>query len=351
MNRKEDIKKIWKECFGDPQDYIDMYFSRVYSERDALTLEKGGRIVSSLLLQPYSMQFHRTDVTVGYIAGAATRRNARGNGYMSELMLTALDTAAERGYMACALIPAHDWLYDFYNRFDFSTVFYVDPQRFTSLHRFAAGGFYTPVDDPYDSKVFEAFRSFEAARPCTILHSQHDFLNILDDLAHDGGKFIAIEDEEGRIAAMGWAAPTDGRLIVKELLGLDEEARETVLSHFRTYFPDVPVTVMAPAGSDGRKLYPRGMIRIVNTPLCLGIVAAANPSLSLRMKITDTIMPRNCHIYIITGGVCSIDDEYEGTLDFDITADTFNRLVFSSARIGDITGFPSQRPHISLMLD
>ena len=85
MNRKEEIKKIWKECFGDPQDYIDMYFSRVYSERDALTLEKGGRIVSSLLLQPYSMLFNRTDVTVGYIAGAATRRNARGNGYMSEL--------------------------------------------------------------------------------------------------------------------------------------------------------------------------------------------------------------------------------------------------------------------------
>lgn len=351
MNRKEEIKKIWTECFPDPADWVEMYFSRVYNERDALTLEKGGRCVSSLLLQPYAMKFQGTEVTVGYISGAATRRNARGNGYMAELMLTALDSAAERGFMACALIPAHDWLYFYYGKFDFSTVFYTDPQRFTSLHQFKASGLYTPVDDPYDPKVYAAFHSFELERTCGILHSQRDYLNILDDLAHDHGSFVAVQSPDGAVAAMGWGAMLEDRFIVKDLLGADEAARESVLAIMRSRHPDVPVTVFAPAESNGRRLFPRGMIRIVNAPLCLGIIAAANPALSLRLRLTDQLLPANSHTYIIKDGVCAIDDTFAGTLDFDIDANTFNRIVFSSAEIGSILNFPSERPHLSLMLD
>ncbi len=351
MTRKDEIKKIWKECFRDPDDWIEMYFSRVYNDRDALTLEKGDKTVSSLLLQPYSMKFQNTEVTVGYIAGAATRRNARGNGYMSELMVNALNSALERGFMACALIPPNSRLYSFYGNFDFSTVFYTDPQRFTSLHRFKESNHYTPVNDPYAPGVYSAFHAFELERKCGILHSQRDFLNILDDIAHDSGCFAAVEDSNGAVAAMGWGAMQDDRLTVKELLGTDEAARETVLAHIQRHFPDTPVTVLAPAENNGRRLFAKGMIRIVNAPLCLGIIAAANLHLSLIIRLSDNLMPTNSHTYIIKEGVCTIDDTRTASLDFDLDADTFNRIVFSSSETGSILNFPSERPHMSLMLD
>lgn len=350
-NRKDEIKKIWAECFGDPREWIEMYFSRVYNERDAMTLEKGGRIVSSLLLQPYAMKFHNAEVAIGYIAGAGTRRNARGNGYMSELMADTLDSACNRGFMACVLIPAHDWLYSYYAKFDFSPVFYTDPQRFTSLHQFHPCGDFLPVDDFYDPTVYAAFHDFEMERRCTILHSQRDFLNILDDIAHDSGCFVAVKDADGVIRAMGWASMVEDRLIVKDLMGDDECARETVLAEMRHRYPDTPVTLLAPAESNGRRLFARGMARIVNTPLCLGVIAAAHPKLLLKMRVMDLLMPHNSHTYIIKEGACVIDDDYAGNLDFDIDADTFNRIVFSSARIGSVLEFPSERPHLSLMLD
>ena len=351
MNRKEEIKRIWTECFDDSREFVEMFFNRVYRESDALTLEKGGKIVSSMLLQPYAMKFQNSEVTTGYICGAATRRAARGNGYMSELMVEALNTALEKGYMSCSLIPAHDWLYFYYDRFDFSTVYYYDPQRFTSLHAFTPAGRYTRVEDPYLPEVYDAFHAFEMSRKCTIIHSQRDFLNILDDLSHDGGIFVALRGEDGTIAAIGCAAPADGRLLVKDLLGDNEDAREAVLAVMRNDYPDTPVSVYSPAEDNGRKPFSRGMARIVNAPLCLGVIAAANPAFKAKIRISDTLMPYNSHTYIIKEGNCVIDDSYSDRLDFDINADTFNRIVFSSSKIGDVLDFPSERPYMSLMLD
>lgn len=205
MSKRDDIKRIWSECFDDSPEYIDMYFSRVYDDADGLTLEKNGKTVSSLLLQRYMMRFHGMELPVSYVSGAATRRNARGKGYMSELMVEALYASVQRGDMLCALIPAHDWLYFFYDRFGFSTVFYVDAQRFTSLHTFPVSGSYHVVDDPYAPEVFEAFSRMERERDGAVLHSHRDFLNILDDLRLDNnGQLAVVANDEGEIVAMGW---------------------------------------------------------------------------------------------------------------------------------------------------
>lgn len=93
------------------------------------------------------------------------------------------------------------------------------------------------------------------------------------------------------------------------------------------------------------------MARIINTPLCLGVIAAAHPKLDLKIKVTDHLLTYNSHTYIIKDGLCTIDDTFSHRLDFDIDADTLNKMVFSSAKIGDILDFPSERPYMTLMLD
>lgn len=87
---RDEIKKIWRECFNDTREYVEMYFDRVFRESDAMTLERDGQIVSSLLLQPFSFKFQGIETTISYIAGAATKRVARGQGNMSRLILSAL---------------------------------------------------------------------------------------------------------------------------------------------------------------------------------------------------------------------------------------------------------------------
>lgn len=355
MSKRDDIKRIWSECFNDSPEYVDMYFSRVYNDSDGMTLEKNGKVVSSLLLQRYAMRFHGVDVPVSYVAGAATRRNARGKGYMSELMIEALYASAERGDMLCALIPAHDWLYYFYDRFGFSTVFFVDAQRFTSFHTFPVTGNYKVVEDPYAPEVYETFRRLEHEREGAVIHSQRDFLNIIDDLRLDtDGRMVVMANNEGSIVSMAWGVVRDDMVVVNELLGTDADARTAALRQLRQLYGDKPFKVLAPAAEkegSRRKLYPHGMARIVNVLMSLEAIATAHKEWKCVIKVRDDLMPINSHCYEVKGGKVEVKDESGIAPDLDVDIDVFTKILFSSPKIGEVMGVPSVRPRMALMLD
>lgn len=350
MNQKESIKKLWAETFADSREYIDMYFDRVYRDEDAMTVTTGGKLESSLLLQRYGMLFQNAEVPIGYVAGAMTRRASRGKGLMSALMRDAIRVCHERGDMLITLIPAHDWLYFFYDRFGFSTVFFVDPQRFTALHTFAPEGTYHQVDDLYDDKVFDAFSRFERGRKCSVLHSRRDFLNIIDDNRMDGGKFVVMADESGEIVSMAWAVVGDV-VTVTELMGTSHDSREGALAALRSMLPDKAFKVLAPPLAEYRHLYDRGMARIVNARLCLEKIAANNPQWHSRIRVTDPLIADNCHIYEVADGSVSTADDTSRRPDFDVKIEVLNDIVFSSPKTGEILDFPSERPVMSLMLE
>lgn len=364
MSVKDDIKRLWQEAFGDTKEFVDMYFDSVYTDADAMTLEVDGRMVSSLLLQPYLLRFHGETLPVAYVSGAATRRQSRGKGYMSQLMLNALQSARERGAMGVALIPADVYLYDYYARMDFATVFYADAQRYTSLHQFPGGGEYYEAADIYDPEVMDAFMRMESERPCGILHSRRDFQNILDDLNIDNGRFVCMRSvADDSIAAMGWAAYSGsaGRVVVKDLLG-DGDAKLAVLRAMRAKWKDMPFTLLAPASEAGsadmpddthtlRRLMPRGMLRLVNPQMALQAIASAYPALSLTVRLSDHLMPCCAGCYRVDRGTVEYSSDTHGAVDFDVDTDTLVRVLFSSPSTGEMLGLPAQRPHISLMLD
>lgn len=365
VNIKEEIIRIWKESFSDTADYVKMFFDRVYSEEEALTLSdplSPSRIVSSLLLRRYMMSFHGSLLPVSYICGAATRRRERGKGYMSELMRVALRQAAERGDMLTALIPARSALYFFYDRFDFSTVFYTKEQRFTSAHNFPLEGDYSAIEVDKDSdEVWEAFNRLQCERSCYIRHSRRDFSNILADLGMDGGDFVVVatpDDDcaEGkRIAAMAWAVyrKDDDLLLVTDVMGETGNARLAALRELRRLHPDTPFLLYGrPTDTLGGRLMPRGMGRVVNASMLLEAIAKANPKFSCRIKVSDPLLSDiNSHTYVISKGEVTIDDSYRGYLDFDVPIDVLADMAFSSSVTGEMLGFPACRPMLSLMLD
>ncbi len=364
MSVKDDIKRLWQDTFGDTKEFVDMYFDRVYTDADAMTLEVDGRLVSSLLLQPYLLRFHGENLLVAYVSGAATRRQSRGKGYMSQLMLDALQSARNRGAVGVALIPANMHLYDYYARMDFATVFYADAQRYTSLHQFPGDGDYYEATDIYAPEVIDAFERMERERPCGILHSRRDFLNILDDLNIDNGRFVCMKSAaDDSIVAMGWAAYSDSlqRVVVKDLLG-EENGKLAVLRAMRAEWINTPFTLLAPASEAGsadlpddthtpRRLMPRGMMRLVNPQMALQAIASAYPTLTLTVRLSDQLMPCCAGWYRVDKGMVEYSANGEEAVDFDVDIDTLTRMLFSSPATGEILGIPAQRPHISLMLD
>ncbi len=358
MSKRDEIKKIWTECFKDSREYVDMFFDQVYRDDEAMLLtDQSGSAVSSLLLQRYAMSFHGSEAPVSYIAGAATRRSKRGQGYMSSLMIDALRESAVRGDMLCSLIPADEALFFFYRRYGFSTVFYTKEQRFTAFHSFPVKGDYHHVENDASDEVWCAFDRFQRRRQCYVLHSRRDFFNILSDLKSDNGNFVVMarddEDSGSEIVSMAWAVRHDDILLVTDVMGEDSDARSGALRQLRCLNGDMPVLLYGhPDDSMGGRLMPRGMGRFVNVGKALEIIAASDPKFKTCIKVSDELLPEyNSHKFIVADGRCEIDDAYSGKLDFDVTVDVFTDIVFSSSAIGSIIRFPSVRPMISLMLD
>lgn len=355
MNDKKTIvRQIWQECFRDTPQWMDMFFSKVYDDDDALVLEYNNKPVSSLLLQKYMMAYHGEEIPMGYISGAATRRQERGRGHMSGLLKIALRQARHRGDMLVSLIPASRRLFFFYDRLGFSTVFYIKEDRYTSLHHFSPKEKYCRITDIDADKVYDFFSRSEAQRDGAVLHSRRDFTNILEDNRLDGGEVIAISREgSDEIVALGIAVVDDSepRVVVRDMFAIDDDAAEGLLDRFREIYPDYPFTVIRPVTPGARPIESRAMTRIVNVGALLGVLARRDPSLKIVVKVRDAIIPDNDRTFIVDSGNVSAVTRYDGHTDLDVTVQTLASILFSTPRVGDVFGLPAVRPFMALMLE
>lgn len=351
MKKKDIILKLWRECFDDPDQYVEMFFSSVYRDDDALLLEKNGATVSSMLLQRYSMNFHGVTLPVSYICGAATAPEMRCHGYMTELLSEGLNESYRRGDVFCALIPASSWLFKYYEKAGFSPVFHTRVEHFTSAHTFKHNGAYAMAPDAGGEEAYLFFDKMMRGRPCCVQHSREQYHQIVMDNSVDGGSIIAIAGEDGEFAAMAFAVPDDGEVKVKELLAVDEDAANGALDLVKKTFGEMPVTVWR-YRADGIEPTARGMARLVNVERALAIIAATHPEFKMAVRVCDRIIPENCHTYIVAGGECRIDDGYDSEkLDYDIDVEVLTSILFGNRVTGKILNFPAVTPYMSLMLD
>lgn len=346
MNGKDCFKRLFREGFNESPQWFERFCESVFREEDFIVTEADGRAASGLLLSPYSMSYGGSELALGYISCVATAREHRGKGLMHELMYRALNRAAERGMAICALVPATDRLYFLYDRFGFATVFYVDERRYTSLHRFAM-----PEGFAATAPTWETLHALETESPSTVLHSRHDFDNIMWDLELDGGMAAAAEGPDGQ-RAMAFATASADTVTVKYLAADSEEAAEAVLAQLRERYGERHIVVWAsPVNPGARRLRSRGMARIVNAELALGALAAANPAAEQVIRVHDAVVPSNNAIFVLHRGECRRVEHTLRTLSLDVTADVLTRIMFSGPATGEIFGLTTAHPTLPLMLD
>lgn len=348
---KNDFKKLFREAFALSNEWADWFMNSVYDENDMLGIEIEGKPVSTLLMSRYPFAYQGTVLPSAYISCVATAKSERGKGYMSALMLKALIASAERGDAFATLIPANRHLYFFYDSFGFSTVFYIDEQRYTSLHTF-------PSSDDFTETVpdFDTFSRLEAMRPCAVRHDVKHFSQILEDIRLDDGLTVAVTNGKGEDAI---AFVENGKEVkVLDLLSTSETAADNVLAAVRKRVGEkafiilgTPPEVASDDSFRGARLRARGMLRIVNAELVLDTLAAANPSMRQAIRVHDPIIRKNNATFIISKGKCERATVKPQHLDLDVNIDVLARLLFSAPSIGDIFGIPTRRPFISLMLD
>lgn len=116
--RKEPfLRELWRECFGDPKEYEDFYFSQVYPKNKVYSKKRNGM----LHLNPYNCYVRGQNMTLHYIVGVATAKSERRKGIMRNLLEEALTDMYEKKEPFTYLMPAD--------------VRYYEPFQFMSISR------------------------------------------------------------------------------------------------------------------------------------------------------------------------------------------------------------------------
>lgn len=106
------LKALWRRAFGDPDDFIDAFFSAAYSpDRCRCALEEG-RLAGMLFWLDGACRGQKT----AYLYAVATDPDFRGRGICRALMADARELLKARGYGLALLYPAGEGLRKMYGK-------------------------------------------------------------------------------------------------------------------------------------------------------------------------------------------------------------------------------------------
>ena len=231
MEKRKAIEQLWQECFGDSETFVRFYFDRKYRDEDALLYEQDGKPTAAFLMLPYTIAWKGQSLKSAYISGACTQANARNQGIMGRLLQRGFQEMAKRGTELSFLIPAEEWLYCYYGKSGYTTVFYRQEEVWedqTGQNEEAGEtAIYTHAGEVPLEEIFPYFEKKLAERDCYVCHPREDFQTILGDLFLSGGKLFVIRREH--ICGMALAVQEEKGCKVKEICYDMPEDKEKLL--------------------------------------------------------------------------------------------------------------------------
>lgn len=173
------VRRMWKICFGDTDEFIDLFFSRQYKHGNTLIYFEGDEAVASLQMIPYTITFYGAEIPFVYLAGLCTLPEHRNKGYMGMLIKESHKILKERGVSLAILVPAEDWLFGFYEKYGYEKVFDRSEEPICSLSKLLQESpdletAYAKFDNMFRNKDFCVQKSFQ------------DFETIVEEYINDG---------------------------------------------------------------------------------------------------------------------------------------------------------------------
>ncbi len=208
-----ELSRIWSEVFGDEEEYISLFFASLEGHIRAYGARRGGRLVAAgYSLDTGSIVFNGGEIPFGYLYALATLPEHRGCGLAAAIVrhIQASDGVS-------ALVPAEDSLFSYYERFCYRTAFYT--AKASALPRYYAGFEREAVGAEQYSALREKYLCGRAH--VRLNKTAASYFETLMKLSGGGLYRLSLGTSEAAAAC----EISDGRLIIKELLSLEEEPK------------------------------------------------------------------------------------------------------------------------------
>ena len=115
------LRSLWKEAFGDGEEFIDAFFSAAFSPDRARCAKENDDVIAML----YWFDCEHDGERVAYLYAVATAKAYQGRGVCSALMENTHRHLMEKGYTGALLVPGTAELFGFYDKFGYKTSCYV----------------------------------------------------------------------------------------------------------------------------------------------------------------------------------------------------------------------------------
>lgn len=178
------VKQMWKVCFEDTDEFIELIFTQKYKPENTLVYFENDVAVASLQMHSYTISFYGEEIPFAYLAGLCTLSEYRNKGYMAQLINKAHQILEERNIPLAILIPAEDWLFRFYEKFDYEQVFDKSEKPIYPLNKIIE-------ENPNIESAYSFFDSLYRDKDFCVQKSLEDFKTIVEEYRNDGspGKY------------------------------------------------------------------------------------------------------------------------------------------------------------------
>lgn len=252
------LKRIWKSVFGDTDYYVELFFEYNFSAERALICIENSTPVSMLYFPQYYVRFFDKIVKSGYICGAATLPEYRGQGIMSEMLYAAFDKMSVMGDTISVLIPASDSLYGYYSRFGYSECFYRNRAVFRRNDKVKSSVSFSNAESAKD--IYPLYRKLTDSIEIAVLHNEKSMTPSVLDYKKSGGEVLIINQNKGYC----YAFYSNNKVHVKELLSEKISAAEMASAMFDRYPDAESVIIETPANDNDTSVIKTGMARLID---------------------------------------------------------------------------------------
>lgn len=303
---KVQTRDLWRKCFNDSEDFMDIYFEDKYADPSNLTVVKDGKVVAAVQMLPYRMTFFGKSLRTGYISGLATLPEHRGKGYATNLLHEAHFRLRGYGAALSFLIPGDEDLRKFYERPEHGAYW-------TAIHRqelpldISQDG---PTDkievtslEEWPNELYAFYNRLTRELPFMVHPSESDFYAALATADLQNG-YILVAHRKRRMVGFCLAVKEpNGKVYIRTLAITETASRAAFVNYLKEACSVEEVYRRFCLPGSLKESKPYAMARIVNVPLFLSAVAAANPGFQLHIGVEgDMDIPENNGYYIIENG-------------------------------------------------
>ena len=211
-SRPEDIpllRQLWKDCFGDTDSFLDLFFSTAYVPERSLVLAEQEEILGAAYWFDCSVK----DRKLAYVYAVAITPARQGQGLGSALM-DGIHTALRReSYGGALLVPGEEGLRRYYQKFGYRTC------------SFRPGEVSLPPLSPVAPAEYARLRR-ELLPENGVLQEGENlaFLSHLADFYHGNGCIATLSREDGSCLELLGAAQEEGSVPYAMGRSLDENS-------------------------------------------------------------------------------------------------------------------------------